>query len=206
MASSPNLSVKTGRIDKSINKKQGVSGIFSAILILFFLLLLLGIGLGLSIYLKLIDLQQIGKQYKLQDYPVIGSYFKPEANQELENSAPPVVENLPGTTDLNKTAVQQAQPAPVNPPTQYQVLPADLETEKAKKENDAAKQISKLARLYGEMKPEEAVNILNKLDDETVLKILSKMEDSQVAKILTTFDPKRSANLTQAIMSAKTKN
>jgi flagellar motility protein MotE (MotC chaperone) len=74
----------------------------------------------------------------------------------------------------------------------------------AKAKQDEAKRISRLARLYGEMKADEAVPIINQLDDSTVLAIFGKMEDGQVAKILAQLDARRAARLTQNMLKGKT--
>ena len=52
-----------------------------------------------------------------------------------------------------------------------------------------------LAKYYAEMKPKEAVAIIDKLDDDTVIGILINLESDQAAKILATMDPKRAARL-----------
>lgn len=72
----------------------------------------------------------------------------------------------------------------------------------AKKKNDTAvaKNISKLARLYSAMKPEEAVAIMKLLDEQTIIKILSKMEEDQAAKILANFNADLAARITQKMI------
>lgn len=165
------------------------------------LLILGGIGFAAGVYLKLVDLQGMGSNWKLYDYPIIGQYFtKPQTNFE-----PVDLEGLPSENQVLGT--QTADPAltlaPVAP------IPVDPEKEKQeqlakiKLQKEENKRISKMARLYGEMKPEEAVGILNKMDDATVIAILSKMEDDQVAKIMALMDSSRAARLTQSMMRGK---
>ena len=69
-----------------------------------------------------------------------------------------------------------------------------------KQQQEENKRIGRLARLYGGMKPDEAVGILNRLDDAEVLAIMGKMEEDQVSKILPLFDSSRAARLTQSMM------
>jgi flagellar motility protein MotE (MotC chaperone) len=52
-----------------------------------------------------------------------------------------------------------------------------------------------LAKYYAEMKPKEAVAIMDMLDDDTVIGILINLESDQTAKILATMEPKRAARL-----------
>ena len=73
------------------------------------------------------------------------------------------------------------------------------EIEKQTKERLAAekKRVSKLARLYNEMKPEDAAKILEGMEDDIVISILQKMDESQVSQVLTKFDTDRAANITK---------
>lgn len=68
---------------------------------------------------------------------------------------------------------------------------------KAAGQNDTGPESSfkQLAKYYAEMKPKQAVAIMDKLDDETVIGILINLENDQTAKILATMDPKRAARL-----------
>ncbi|MEM5771059.1 MAG: magnesium transporter MgtE, partial [Bacillota bacterium] len=59
--------------------------------------------------------------------------------------------------------------------------------------------ISRLARLYGNMKPEEAAPIMKELDDDLVVTLLRKMEDEQAAKILSAMEAQRAARLTRLL-------
>ncbi len=79
------------------------------------------------------------------------------------------------------------------------------EIEKQQKEAEAAerKRVSKLARVYNEMKPEAAADIMVDLDDEIAIAVLQKMDESQAAKVLAALDPGQSARLTRSIYSGK---
>lgn len=67
--------------------------------------------------------------------------------------------------------------------------------DKAAAQSSTESSFKQLARYYAEMKPKEAVAIMDKLDDETVIGILINLENDQTAKILATMDPKRAARL-----------
>jgi flagellar protein FlbB len=182
--------------------KKKVATIFKVLLIALILLIIAAAGFALGIYLKIFDLESLTTSWKLNEYPIIGQYFpQPKTNFE------PV--------ELDQ---QDQTQTPINPTVVPPVVPEALTVEKGKvddselqkqakiKQQEEAKRISKLARLYGGMKPDEAVVILNNLDDNTVLDILSKMEDEQVSKIMAKFDSKRAANLTQAMLRGKNFN
>jgi len=182
--------------------KKKVATIFKMLLIIISLLIIAAAGFALGIYLKIFDLESLTTSWKLNEYPIIGQYFpQPKTNFE------PV--------DLDQQELTQT---PINPAVVPPIVAEELPLEKGKvddselqkqakiKQLEEAKRISKLARLYGGMKPDEAVGILNNLDDNIVLDILSKMEDEQVSKIMAKFDSRRAANLTQAMLRGKNTN
>jgi len=190
--------VKTDQKNKKANletkKKSG--SMFKIVLIVFILLILAATGFGVGIYLKFIDVQQLADNWKLSQYPVIGSYFSPpKTNFE--------------TVELNDENPISASPNPGVPPVASPESPlvekkkiddVELQKQAKLKQQEEAKRISKLARLYGGMKPDEAVAILNKMDNDTVLVILNKMEDEQVSKIMALFDAGRAATLSQNML------
>jgi len=65
--------------------------------------------------------------------------------------------------------------------------------------------ISWLASIYGEMRPEEASPIIEKLNDELAISVLSQMEERQVGKILGVMDSSRAIELSQKIGKDVTK-
>ncbi|MEN6565678.1 MAG: hypothetical protein ABFC57_05200 [Veillonellales bacterium] len=193
---------KLAEKEKSVSPPKKSSRVFFKIgIVVLVLVILSGLGFAAGVYLKLVDLQGMGNNWKLYNYPIIGQYFtKPQTNFE------PV--DLDGLPDENQVpGLQPVEPAlplaPVAP------IPVDPEKEKQEKlamqklQQEENKRISKMARLYGAMKPEEAVSILNKMDDNTVIAILSKMEDEQVAKIMALMDSSRAARLTQSMMRGR---
>ena len=95
--------------------------------------------------------------------------------------------------DMNAIAsASPLQPAgAVKPPTAGKMDP------------ETGKVYSKLSKLYGAMKPEEAVAVFNNLEDEQVVLILSRMEEEAAAKVLASLEPKRAARLTQAMIKRK---
>lgn len=172
-----------------------------AFVVLFSLFLLLGASFIAGIYLKFIDGPALAQRFKLYDYPLIGQYFpRPATNFETVDLPPETAEAPPVDPQLPAPPASPATPALLGP------AQADIDKEKAAKiaKQEEAKRISKLARLYNGMKPDEAVPILKELDDDTIISILNKMDEDQVAKIMAQFDPKRAARLTQSMLKGKT--
>lgn len=185
-------------------KKKG--SIIKKILFLVGLLCVLGLAFAVGIYLKLIDVQKSAESMNLQDAPVIGKYFqKPKTNFDTVDLAPAQsVPPSPGNSLTDSSALQGQPLVPGGQPGT--VLPGassapDLAKLAKQKQAQETKKISKLARLYGNMKPEEAVPILTQLDDATVVAVLNKMEEDQAAKILAKFDSAKAAQISQAMLA-----
>lgn len=178
----------SGRSRLVLGLKIGVALLLVLALVLF--------SFAVGIYFKFIDPQELGQRYGLAGYPLIGSYFQqPATNFE------PVP--LPEEAKAPPAAVTAAPPLPPPVAAQPQSVPVTAEEREKmlkKQQQEEAKRISRLARLYGAMKPEEAAGILGRLDDASLLAIFSKMEEEQVAKLLPLFDSSRAARLTQSMM------
>lgn len=180
-------------------KPQKKNRTLTALLIFFLIMGILGAGFAAGVFLNVIDMQKLGQTYKLYDYPIVGKYFtKPLTNFEII----PIEEQPSKEQATTNTPV--ANPVTPSSVTETKIVDkVDLEREIKAKQLEEQKRISKLARLYGAMKPDEAVTIMNQLDDEMVLAIFSRMEEEQVAKILALLDAKRAARLTQEMIKAK---
>ena len=142
-----------------------------AFLMLAFLLIA---GFAVGAYLRLFDMNELNEEYALYDKPIIGSYFvrPPEESSTVEDAKALTKEAV----EAKKTEKKESGSIKVS----------KEELEKQIKERQAAekKRISKLARLYNEMKPADAAAILSDLDDDMAIAILSKMDESQVSQIL----------------------
>lgn len=179
-------------------------------LLVLFILFITSVGFALGVYLKLIDVDSLANKYNLQSYPVIGKYFQksPKTNfepidLEQQGHLPSVSQD---TTMPNSMTGQtpQGMPNTMMSPNQAanpggMLLPPDKDPEKIKQKEEA-KRISKLARLYSNMKPDEAVGIMTQLDDDTIIAVLSRMEEDQAAKILALFDNARAGRISQNML------
>ena len=189
---------KNATVEAPVEKKSRIIFLLKLGVALLLVILLILLGFGVGVYFKLIDLEDLGKQYGLAKVPGIGQYFEqPATNFE------PV--ELPESATAPALPVVQppADPAPAAvapPPKTVPLTEAEKEKMLKKQQQEENKRIGRLARLYGGMKPEEAVGILNRLDDAEVLSIMGKMEEEQVSKILPLFDSSRAARLTQSMM------
>lgn len=180
--------------------KSRFSTIFKALSIFMALCILIAIGFAAGVYLKFIDVEKIARDANLAQYPVVAR-FLPKTNfepveLEEETTSQPVIPIEP----------KQIQPPITSPLPNSQltgsnvITKEELEQQAKIKQKEEAKRISKLARLYGGMKPETAVAIMKDLDDPTVIAIFGKMEEEQVSKLLGLFDSTRAARITQDML------
>lgn len=164
-------------------KKKGKTILKLIIMLLLLAVLIVG-GFALGIYLRLFDTQAANEKLGLYNLPIIGQYFvKPAPTQdEMENM--PVENDKPDDKDKKDTK---------------KVTISKKEIEQQMKEREAAekKRVSKLARLYNEMKPRDAAEAMDSLDDDLVIAILQRMDEGNAAKVLSEFQPAKTARLTQ---------
>jgi len=203
MADKVKIDNKAKKNDKQPEKSKRKSGsILKVIVILLILLILTAIGFALGIYLKFIDVQGLADKWHLNEYPVIGQSFSPPKTNfepvELEKQSPLVVSS--------QSMVPTIVPSQAMLPEKRIIDDVEFQKQVKIKQQEEVKRISKVSRLYGTMKPDEAVAILNKMDDDTVLLILNKMEDEQVAKIMALFDTRRAAILSQSMLRGRSTN
>ena len=167
------------------------------LLILFLLLVLIVGGFALGIYLRLFDTQQANETLGLYNLPIIGQYFVKPAPTEADMENTPA-EDVKPDPNADKNKDKQSK----------KVQLSKKEIEKQMKERQAAerKRVSKLARLYNEMKPADAAAAMDQLDDDTCVAILQRMDEGQAAKVLSEFDPSKAARLTKIIYEGTQKS
>lgn len=190
-------------------EKTSSGRLLKTVAVLLALLVITGAGFALGVYLKLIDIPGMAAKWKLHDYPVIGRYFtKPQMNfepvspDEQQTAADAAAASTPKSAALPPEEAAQAVKPAAGPAAELNKIELDKLAKARQQEEN--KRISKLARLYGGMKAEEAVKVLNELEDADVLAILNKMEEDQAAKILALMDAVRSARLTEIMLRGQT--
>ena len=202
-------------------KKKG--NIFKKILIgLFVIIFLLALGisaLAACIYYDVISKERVdwaNELVGLYRLPVIGAggqfeYFSvppgvvwppPEPEPEPE---PKPEENAP-------TVVAQNQPAPAPKPEtkkedkkskDVKVSQKEIEEQMKAREAEEKKRISKLARIYDNMKPEEAAKALNDVSLDTVVSILQRMDEANAGQVIAKMEPSKAARVTQMMFDGQ---
>lgn len=168
-------------------KKKGKgSKIFKIILMLFLLLVLVVGGFALGVYLRIFDTEEMNQKLGLYKLPVVGEYFvKPAPPQE----------------EMEEKPVEDVKPKPDEKKQSKKLTLSRKEIEEQMKQREDAekKRVSKLARLYNGMKPKDAAEAMDALDDDLAVTILQRMEEGTASKVLSEFEPAKAARLTQII-------
>jgi hypothetical protein len=196
------MSSKPNNEQKPEQEEEQSGGILLWLLLGILLVMLLGGGFAIASFLGLVSLDDLTNKARQlpRQIPIVAKYLPGESpvvqtdTEEAEVSAIPA--GLPPQAAVETLAPLKPVVKPVASPETAEALA------KAKAEED--KKISRVARLYSNMKPEEAAPIMKELDDDLVVTILKKMEDEQAAKILTAMEPQRAAKLTR-VLTAKQK-
>ena len=188
-------------------KNGGIVGKIVKFFLFLLLLLILAVGgFAAGVYFKLIDAEQtqeINEVLGLYKLPVVGEFFdKPEGveDEETETMQPDV-----NTANIESVANGGNQSAGAsagdNRSRSRDVRVSQKDIEKMAQEREAAekKRISKLARIYNNMKAEEAAQALGNLDYDTAILILQKMDEGAVGQILAKMDPSQAAQITQLL-------
>lgn len=193
-----------------MNEESGTSGkarVLKVVGLLLLLLVLVVFGFFVGIYLRIFDVHQINETMRLYNLPVIGEYFvrppgapgkSAEQPEGMPDAAQPEGKSSAGANGQTPAASGNA---PVKPTESKPLLLTPAEIEKQHQEQQAAekKRVTRLARLYGEMKPKAAADIMAALNDDVTIAILQKLDDAQAAKILAEFDPEKAARLTRVM-------
>ena len=190
-------------------KKSILSKITTFLFVIFFLLILLIGGAVAAIYFQVVNDEQVqwaNENLGLYKLPVVGAdqmleYFKvpdgvvwPEPEPEPE---PTEEEKNKSTTTTVATNTPQAETQQKS--KDVKISRKEIEAQMAAREAAEKKRISKLARIYENMKPEEAAQALDGVEMDTVVLILQKMAEDSAAQVLAKMEPIQAARLTQML-------
>lgn len=84
---------------------------------------------------------------------------------------------------------------------QDKIKQAQQEIQAFREEREQARnaQVQALAKIYGNMKPKDASQLLETLEEPLAVKVISLMSPDQVAKILASMETKKAAKLSRAL-------
>ena len=174
-------------------KKSEGKKIFKIILMLFLLLALVIGGFALGVYLRIFDTAEMNEKLGLYKLPVVGEYFVKPAPPQEEMEEKPLEDVKPKTEEKKQSK-------------KITLTKKEIEEQMKQRESAEKKRVSKLARLYNGMKPKDAAEAMDALDDDLAVTILQKMDEGTASKVLSEFEPAKAARLTQLIYEGTKKN
>ncbi len=191
-------------------KKSSGSKIGTILLVLLILLFLSGIALGVCIYLGVVDEDKVAwmnEKAGLYKLPIVGAgemfeYFTvPPGVVWPEPEPEPEEDKDKKDKDVAKAGEGDAAKDKDKPKKSKDVTLSKEEIEKQTKLREEAekKRISKLARIYDSMKPEDAAKALDGVEPDTVVLILQKMNEASAANVLSKMEPLMAAQITQML-------
>lgn len=200
-------------------KKKSILRRIATFFIVLLVLLLLGIGaLVACVHFDVVQRSQVDEKVEwlnqkvgLYKLPLVGAnqpfeYFlvpvgvvwpEPEPEPEPE----PVPEQMPPAV-----ATVTPPPAPAPEPKKskdVKISRKELEAQIAEREAAEKKRITKLARIYDNMSPEEAAKALDSVNVDTVALILQRMDESNAGQVLAKMDPLQAAQITQIMFDGQ---
>ena len=188
---------------ESENKKE--SSILSKIRNLLIGLILLAIlivgGFVAAVKYEVLDTEDVAmlnENLGLYRLPLVGNgkYFevpegvewppKEESEEEQKPEQQPVAEEKPATKPDDKIR-------------EVKIDKKAIDEQKAQREAEEKKRVTRLARIYESMKPEAAANALINVDWDTTILIFQRMNEDSVAQILAKMEPEIAAQLTEML-------
>ena len=178
-------------------------------------LLLLGVSaIAACIYYDVISKERVDQANELVGLyrlPIIGAggqfeYFSvpegvvwppPEPEPEPEPAENP-------TQVATNTTTTPTPPKPDDKKSKdVKVTQKEIEEQMKAREAAEKKRISKLARIYDNMKPEEAAKALNDVSLDTVVLILQKMNEANAGQVIAKMEPAKAARVTQMLFDGQ---
>lgn len=147
----------------------------------------------------------LNEELGLYKLPLVGNgkYFevpegvewppKPEPEPEPEAAKEPEAEKKP------EAAKETEKPKPADKSTEVKIDRKAIEEQRIKREAEEKKRVTRLARIYENMKPEQAANALINVDWDTTVLILQRMNEDAVAQILAKMEPEDAAQITEML-------
>ena len=143
------------------------------------------------------NVAMLNEELGLYRLPLVGNgkYFEVPEGVEW----PPKEEEPEPETPPEPEPVVEEKPAPKA--TEVKIDKKAVEEQRAQREAEEKKRVTRLARIYESMKPEAAANALINFDWDTTVLILQRMSEDSVAQILAKMEPEAAAQLTEMIFA-----
>ena len=154
------------------------------------------------------DVAMLNEELGLYRLPFVGNgrYF--EVPEGVEWPPPPEPEPEPEPPKEEPKPEEKVESPKEEPkeekkkdekPKEVKVDKKAIDEQKAKREAEEKKRVTRLARIYENMKPEQAANALVNVDWDTTVLIFQRMNEDSVAQILAKMEPEAAAQLTEML-------
>ena len=149
------------------------------------------------------DIAMLNEELGLYRLPFVGNgrYF--EVPEGVEWPPPPEPEPEPEPEEKVEPPKEEPKPKEEKKkdekPKEVKVDKKAIDEQKAKREAEEKKRVTRLARIYENMKPEQAANALINVDWDTTVLIFQRMSEDSVAQILAKMEPEAAAQLTEML-------
>lgn len=188
-------------------KKRSILSKLGMAVAIILTLLVLTIGAAVAaVYFELVDDEQVqwaNETAGLYKLPLVGAgemfeYF--QVPDGVEWPPPPEEPEQPEEDKKETTAVAKTDDKKKDDkPKEVKISRKDIEAQTQAREAAEKKRISKLARIYDSMKPEDAAKALDGVEPETIVLILQKMNEGNAAQVLAKMEPLQAAQITQML-------
>lgn len=164
------------------------------------------------------DIAMLNEELGLYRLPFVGNgrYFEvpegvewppppplePEPEPEPEPKPEPIPEEPPkeeAKEEPKLVVAEKPKPKREEKPKEIKIDRKAIEEQRAQREAEEKKRVTRLARIYESMKPEDAANALINVDWDTTVLIFQRMSEDSVAQILSKMEPEIAAQLTEMI-------
>ena len=143
------------------------------------------------------DVAMLNETLGLYRLPLVGNgrYFEVPEGVEW----PPPEEKSEPEESTKPESVVEENPAPKA--TEVKIDKKAIDEQRAQREAEEKKRVTRLARIYESMKPEAAANALINVDWDTTVLILQRMSEDSVAQILSKMEPEAAAQMTEMLFA-----
>ena len=164
--------------------------------------------------LKTEDVAMLNEELGLYRLPFVGNgkFFKvpegvewppAESESESENKSEqtPATGSEPTKGEPALEGEDKTKPKREEKPREVKIDKKAIEEQRAQREAEQKKRVTRLARIYESMKPEDAANALINVDWDTTILIFQRMSEDSVAQILAKMEPEAAAQLTEMLFA-----
>lgn len=144
----------------------------------------------------------LNEELGLYKLPLVGNgnYFEVPEGVEWPPKPEPEPAKEPETpAEPEKTKPDEEKPKREEKTTEVKIDKRAIEEQRIKREAEEKKRVTRLARIYENMKPEAAANALINVDWDTTVLILQRMSEDSVAQILAKMEPEAAAQITEML-------